>query len=77
MMLKQMDLRIVFFELLLLFLKDKCNYVELNMSLTFTVFFKIYAHPPIVHSLLAFTQNPQKCKVCLSKKKVMWVCSKK
>lgn len=38
-MLKQMDFRIVFFELLLLFLKDKCNYVELNMSLTFTVIF--------------------------------------
>lgn len=31
-----MDFRIVFFESLL-FLEDKCNYVELNMS--FTLFF--------------------------------------
>lgn len=69
-MLKQMGFRIVFFELLLLlliFLEDKCNYVEFNMS--FTLFFKIYAHRPTVHSLLAFTLNSQKCEVCLSKKK--------
>lgn len=77
-MMLQMDFRIVFFELLLLFLKDKCNYVELNMSLTFFfVCFLFYAHPPTGHRLLAFTQNPQKCRVCLSKKKVTWVGSKK
>lgn len=45
--------------------------------MSFTLFFKIYAHPPTVRCLLDFTLNPQKCKMCLSKKKVTWVWSKK
>lgn len=56
-----MDFRIVFFELLLLlllllFLEDKCNYVELNMS--FTLFFKIYAHPPTCPRFACFYSEP-------------------
>lgn len=41
--------------------------------MSFTLFFKIYAHPPTV--CLLFNLNPQKCKVCLSMMKVMWAWS--
>lgn len=33
--------------------------------MSFTLFFKIYAHPPTVCSLLAFTHRSARC-VCLS-----------
>lgn len=71
-LLEQMDFRIVFFELLLLlllllwlFLEHKCNYVELNMS--FTLFFKIYAHVSTVCLLLLWTHRSARC-VCLQRK---------